>query len=235
MPADLWQRPTSYWIARTSVRSPSPRRGACSSSAGRRPTRPSSRCSGCASCANGCRYQSAHHDRRRVNGSQKQQLETIAREAMRANGFEPDFPPAAEAQARAGAQPPPSPAIRDLRDLPWSSIDNDDSRDLDQIEVCLADGGRTRVLVGIADVDVVVAKSTPLDDHARKNTTSVYTPAIIFPMLPPELSTDRTSLNEAADRHAIVIDMTVSPDGSVSGSDVYRAIVRNQAQLTYSA
>src|SRR5262249_51460724 len=159
----------------------------------------------------------------------------IAREAMRANGFEPDFPPAAEAQARAGAQPPPSPAIRDLRDLPWSSIDNDDSRDLDQIEVCVADGGRTRVLVGIADVDVVVAKSTPLDDHARKNTTSVYTPAIIFPMLPPELSTDRTSLNEAADRHAIVIDMTVSPDGSVSGSDVYRATGRTQAQLAYAA
>jgi exoribonuclease II len=170
-----------------------------------------------------------------MNGSQKHQLETIARRAMRAHGFEPDFPPAADAQARSGAQPPPAPAIRDLRDLPWTSIDNDDSRDLDQIEVTLTDGGRTRVLVGIADVDVVVTKGTPLDDHARTNTTSVYTPAIVFPMLPPVLSTDRTSLNEGEDRLAIVIDMTVSSEGSVTGSDVYRAVVRNQAQLTYSA
>ena len=154
---------------------------------------------------------------------------------MRANGFEPDFSPAAQSQANAGAQPPPSPSIRDLRDLPWSSIDNDDSRDLDQIEVCLDEGGRTRILVGIADVDLVVSKGTPLDDHARTNTTSVYTPAVIFPMLPTVLSTDRTSLNQGEDRHAIVIDMTVSHDGSVSGSDVYRAIVRNQAQLAYSA
>jgi len=170
-----------------------------------------------------------------MNGSQKQQLETIARNAMRTYGFEPDFPPAAAAQARAGAQPPPSMAIRDLRDLPWSSIDNDDSRDLDQIEVCVTEGGRTRVLVGIADVDVVVTKGSPLDTHARINTTSVYTPAIVFPMLPTELSTDRTSLNQGEDRLAIVMDMTVSDEGLVTDADVYRASVRNQAQLTYSA
>jgi exoribonuclease-2 len=170
-----------------------------------------------------------------VNGSQKRQLETIARQAMRAHGFEPDFPPAAQAQANAGAQPPRPPAIRDLRDLPWSSIDNDDSRDLDQVEVTIDEGGRSRVLVGIADVDVVVSKDTPLDDHARTNTTSVYTPAIVFPMLPPVLSTDRTSLNEGEDRLAIVIDMTVSAGGGVMSADVYRAVVRNQAQLTYSA
>src|SRR6516162_389173 len=133
--------------------------------------------------------------------SDKDQLVQIARNAMRANGFEPDFPPDARAQlARLSAQA--TNGLRDLRSLPWSSIDNDDSRDLDQIEVCLADGNRTRVLVAIADVDGLVTKDTPLDRHARLNTTSVYTPAVIFPMLPPELSTDRTSLNQDVDRAA---------------------------------
>jgi len=169
-----------------------------------------------------------------MNGSQKHQLETIARGAMVANGFEPDFPSGAVAQAAHGPVQTGGAAVRDLRDLAWSSIDNDDSRDLDQIEVCLTDGGRTRVLVGIADVDVVATKGSPVDQHAERNTTSVYTPAVIFPMLPPELSTDRTSLNEAQDRYAIVIDMAVSEDGTVAESDVYRALVRNTAQLTYA-
>ena len=166
--------------------------------------------------------------------SDKDQLVQIARNAMRANGFEPDFPPDARAQlARLNAQA--TNGLRDLRTLPWSSIDNDDSRDLDQIEVCLADGNRTRVLVAIADVDGLVTKDSPLDRHARLNTTSVYTPAVIFPMLPPELSTDRTSLNQDVDRAAIVIDMTVDAAGTVAASDVYRAAVHNRAQLTYSA
>lgn len=168
-----------------------------------------------------------------MNGSQKHQLETIARQAMRAYGFEPDFSAAAEAQATAGAVHDDGATPRDLRDLPWSSIDNDDSRDLDQVEVCVTEGGRTRVLVGIADVDVVVTKASPVDQHARQNTTSVYTPAMIFPMLPPELSTDRTSLNQAQDRHAIIVDMTVSDEGLVSAADLYRAVVRNKAQLAY--
>src|SRR5689334_16016472 len=124
-----------------------------------------------------------------MNGSQKHQLEAIARDAMLEHGFEPDFSPQATAQAHAGAVQGGGAAVRDLRGLLWSSIDNDDSRDLDQIEVLVAEGGRTRVLIGIADVDVVVTKGSPVDVHAQKNTTSVYTPAIIFPMLPPELST----------------------------------------------
>ena len=169
-----------------------------------------------------------------MNGSQKHQLETIARGAMLAQGFEPDFPPAAVAQAEHGPVHPEGAAIRDLRDLAWSSIDNDDSRDLDQIEVCVSDGGRTRVLVGIADVDVIVSSGSPADQHAQHNTTSVYTPAVIFPMLPTELSTDRTSLNEAQDRYAIVIDMAVNDDGTVRDAEVYRAMVRNKAQLTYA-
>jgi exoribonuclease-2 len=168
-----------------------------------------------------------------VNGSQKHQLETIARNAMIANGFEPDFSAAASAQAASGPVQAGGAGVRDLRDLGWSSIDNDDSRDLDQIEVCLTEGGRTRVLVGVADVDVVVTRDSPVDQHARKNTTSVYTPAVIFPMLPPELSTDRTSLNQDQDRHAIVVDMIVGSDGTVASAEVYRALVRNKAQLAY--
>jgi len=168
--------------------------------------------------------------------SDKQQLQQIARDAMRANGLEPDFPPDARAQlARIGGQGSGigDRGIRDLRQLPWSSIDNDDSRDLDQIEVCVDDGPRTRLLIGIADVDSLVTQDSPLDRHAGTNTTSVYTPAIIFPMLPPELSTDKTSLNQDVDRTAIVVELTVE-HGSVIESDVYRALVRNRAQLTYS-
>ena len=170
-----------------------------------------------------------------VNGSQKQQLVTIARSAMKANGFDPDIPAAALAQADA-AKPDATPAsgIRDLRTLPWSSIDNDESRDLDQIEVCVTDNGVTRVLVGIADVDALVPTGSPADDHARANTTSVYTPAVVFPMLPLQFSTDRTSLNENEDRRAIVADMTIGADGRVTASDVYCAVVRNHAQLTYN-
>jgi exoribonuclease-2 len=163
-------------------------------------------------------------------------LERIARDAMVAHGLEPDFPPEARAQL-AHLEPGPTggDAIRDLRALPWSSIDNDDSRDLDQLEVCLEQQGASRVLIAIADVDVLVAKDSPLDRHAALNTTSVYTPAIVFPMLPPELSTDRTSLNQDADRAAVVVDMTIDEAGVIVASDIYRALVRNKAQLTYNA
>jgi exoribonuclease II len=170
-----------------------------------------------------------------MNGSQKHELERIAREAMRAHGLEPDFSAAAREQI-ARMRAPAANSIRDLRSLPWSSIDNDDSRDLDQLEVCAEDAGsRTRLLVAIADVDALVAKDSPLDAHAGTNTTSVYTPAVIFPMLPPELSTDRTSLNEGEDRAAIVIEMVVDATGTLVESDVYPALVRNHAQLTYAA
>lgn len=167
-----------------------------------------------------------------MNGSQKHELEAIAREAMRTYGLEPDFPPDALAQLQRPVPPLPD-GLKDLRSLCWSSIDNDDSRDLDQIEVCITEGANVRVLIGVADVDFQVARGTPLDVHAKANTTSVYTPAVIFPMLPPELSTDRTSLNESQDRCAIVVDMTLDPHGGMTASTVYRALVRNQAQLAY--
>jgi VacB/RNase II family 3'-5' exoribonuclease len=163
------------------------------------------------------------------------ELERIARDAMVTYGLEPDFPPAAHAQLT-HLGPAPADGLRDLRALPWSSIDNDDSRDLDQLEVCIENpGGPPRVLIAIADVDALVPKDSPLDQHAALNTTSVYTPAIIFPMLPPELSTDRTSLNQDADRAAMVVDLTVDRSGTLAASDVYRALVRNKAQLTYNA
>jgi VacB/RNase II family 3'-5' exoribonuclease len=167
------------------------------------------------------------------NGDHRQILQDIARRAMRERGLEPDFPLAARAQlASIGAAP--TGGLRDLRTLPWSSIDNDESRDLDQIEVCVADGGATRLLVAIADVDSLVTKDSPLDGHARTNTTSVYTPAEIFPMLPPELSTDRTSLNDGADRPAIVIEIRLDASGAVEGETIFAGLVRNQGRLTYS-
>lgn len=160
-------------------------------------------------------------------------LNRIARNAMLRYGLQPDWPP--EALAELSHLPSKASAsARDLRSLPWSSIDNDESRDLDQLEVCI-DGTTPRVLIAIADVDALVHRGSALDGHARTNTTSVYTPARVFPMLPPELSTDRTSLNESVDRDALVVDMAVATDGVPGACDVYQARVRNRAKLTYAA
>jgi VacB/RNase II family 3'-5' exoribonuclease len=160
-------------------------------------------------------------------------LDQIARHAMVKYGLQPDWPPEALAElAKLTAKVPL--AARDMRSLPWSSIDNDESRDLDQLEVCI-DATPPRLLIAIADVDALVRRGSALDTHAQTNTTSVYTPARVFPMLPPELSTDRTSLNEREDRLALVIDMAVDEDGTVTNSDVYQARVQNRAKLTYNA
>ena len=155
---------------------------------------------------------------------------------MRERGLEPEFSADSLAQAAALKSPVEnsSELIRDLRDLPWCSIDNDDSRDLDQLSVSeRVTGGRVRLLVAIADVETTVAKDSPIDRHASINTTSVYTPARVFPMLPLRLSTDLTSLNADSDRLAIVVEYIVSPDGSLETEDVYGAKVRNQAHLVY--
>jgi len=162
-------------------------------------------------------------------------LATIARGAMIARGLEPDFPaPALEELSEIQGAAPAGAGVRDLRDRLWASIDNDDSRDLDQLTVSEAlEGGRTRILVAVADVDALVSKDSALDTHASRNTTSVYTPAIIFPMLPARLSTNLTSLNENEDRMAVVADMVFARDGSLVESDVYRAHVHNRAQLAY--
>src|SRR5690349_232976 len=160
-------------------------------------------------------------------------LTRIARNAMLRYGLQPDWSPEALNELSHLA-PAPAASARDLRSLPWSSIDNDESRDLDQLEVCI-EGKTPRVLIAIADVDGLVHRGSALDAHARTNTTSVYTPARVFPMLPPELSTDRTSLNESVDRDALVVDMTVGEDGVPGACDVYQARVRNRAKLTYAA
>lgn len=173
------------------------------------------------------------------NGSGKQRatLRRIARRAMLERGLLPDFSQDALAELSAIRAPAAGDGgVRDLRSFPWASIDNDDSRDLDQLTVAeKLPGGFVRVLVAIADVDALVGKGSAIDGHARTNTTSVYTAAEIFPMLPERLSTDLTSLADREDRLAVVIEMTVAADGSLTASDVYRAAVRNCAKLAYNS
>jgi VacB/RNase II family 3'-5' exoribonuclease len=165
-------------------------------------------------------------------------LKRIAHRVMLERGLFPDFPAQAlsELDKILGPAMPTEQSIRDLRDLLWCSIDNDDSRDLDQLTVAESrQGGAAKVLVAIADVDAVIKKRSALDDHARQNTTSVYTAAGTFPMLPEKLSTDLTSLNHESDRLAIVIEMVLAEDGSLESSDLYRATVRNRAKLAYNS
>jgi exoribonuclease-2 len=166
-------------------------------------------------------------------------LGAMAHQEMLAEGFHPDFPPAVLQQVKALlAQPAAAPVangqVRDLRSLLWSSIDNDTSRDLDQAEVAERVHGGIRVMIAVADVDSDVPLGSPADQHAASETTSVYTGVRTFPMLPEALSTDLTSLNERVDRLAIVVDMLVAADGAVTSQGIYRALVRNQAQLAYN-
>jgi VacB/RNase II family 3'-5' exoribonuclease len=168
-------------------------------------------------------------------------LFAAAHQEMIDEGFRPDFSPEAERQlellknrAAATQTSTGDSGVRDLRSLLWSSIDNDTSRDLDQAEAAERVSAGIRVLIAIADVDSDVPAGSPIDQHAAEQTTSVYTGIRTFPMLPEELSTDLTSLNENADRLAIVVDMVVAVDGSVTSGGIYRALVRNHAQLTYN-
>ena len=165
-------------------------------------------------------------------------LHQIAVEAMRARGLLPAFAPQAlqEAEDARLAAPERNGAIRDLRHLTWFSIDNDDTRDLDQLSVAeLLPAGSTRLLVAVADVDAMVRPGGAVDGHAGANTTSVYTAAGVFPILPEALSNDLTSLHEDQERLAVVVDMQVETDGTVSASasSVYRGLVLNRAKLTY--
>ncbi len=163
-------------------------------------------------------------------------LRKAAHQEMIREGFEPDYP--ADVVREVGAIKTPASGsgagIRDLRALLWSSVDNPESRDLDQVEFVerLPDGG-LKVLVGIADVDALVPAGSATDRHAARNTTSVYCGVVIYPMLPERLSTGLTSLNENEDRQAVVIEFVVEADGTVDSRDVYRAMVRNKAQLDY--
>lgn len=164
-------------------------------------------------------------------------LSQRAHQTMIDNGFEPEFSPEVEAQVKAIESRGPIGAdasVRDMSSFLWSSIDNETSRDLDQIEWAQGlPNGDIRVLVGIADVDASVPKDSPIDKHARQNTVTVYTETRIFPMMPEELSTDLTSLNEGARRLAVVADMTIKENGDVPESTFYRALVHNYAKLAY--
>src|ERR1700722_10918404 len=165
-------------------------------------------------------------------------LQRIAQRAMVEKGLAPDF--SAKALTELAAIHGPATATdkntRDLRSLLWCSIDNDDSRDLDQLTVAEAlSAGAVKILVAIADVDALVKQPSALEDHARQNTTSVYTVARTFSMLPEKLSTDLTSLNFEADRLAMVIEMVITPDGLLQSSEIYQATVRNRAKLAYNS
>ena len=165
-------------------------------------------------------------------------LQNIAHRVMIERGLAPDFTPAALAELAAihVAASKASPSTRDLRSLLWCSIDNDDSRDLDQLSVAEAmPGGVVKLLVAVAEVAALVRQGSALDQHAQNNTTSVYTAGGIFPMLPEKLSTDLTSLGFGADRIAVVIEMVFGSDGSLKSSDVYEALVKNKAKLAYNS
>ena len=172
-------------------------------------------------------------------------LRALAHRAMLDRGLLPDFTAeirrevdaATQIAQKTAAHPDAQDAnVRDLRQLLWSSIDNDDSRDLDQLAVAEPqEDGAVKILVAIADVDALAKKGSAIDEHAQHNTTSVYTAAEVFPMLPEELSTDLTSLGPGVDRLAIVVEMRIDEKGELQGSDVYRAWVHNRAKLAYNS
>ena len=166
------------------------------------------------------------------------ELARFATVAMLERGLRPEFSQAVDQQMAAIAGPGREAGadIQDLTGLLWCSIDNDDSRDLDQLTVCeVLPQGNVKLFVAIADVDTLVGKGTPIDDHARHNTTSVYTSARIFPMLPERLSTDLTSLNPHETRLAMVTEMVFNADASLAGATVYRARVHSKAKLAYDS
>jgi len=171
------------------------------------------------------------------NAQSRPILQRIAHRVMRERGMEPDFSPKALTELAAIHGPAVKPArTRDLRTLLWCSIDNDDSLDLDQLSVAEAlPDGRVKLLVAIADVAALVVQGSAIDAHARENTTSVYTAGQIFPMLPEKLSTNLTSLNFGVDRLAVIVEMIFSPEGEMVKSDVYEALVKNQAKLAYNS
>ncbi len=171
-------------------------------------------------------------------------LQSIAHQAMLERGLLPDFSAAVLAEVgriqspvmKKGTPDGSKNRVRDMRELLWASIDNDDSRDLDQLTYAEAmPADKIKILVAIADVDAVVKNDSAIDQHARQNTTSVYTAAEIFPMLPEEISTDITSLNFNEERFALVIEMVIGTDGSLQESDIYPAWVRNHAKLAYNS
>lgn len=163
-------------------------------------------------------------------------LAQLAKHVMLQRGLQPDFSPYESQQLQSIETPATKPSDSpDFRSLLWCSIDNDDSRDLDQLTFAEKTSDGFFIWIAVADVDALVHKDTPIDNHAQINTTSVYTPARIFPMLPLKLSTNLTSLNENEDRMAIVIKVLVDTQGNIKSSSIFSALVHNYAKLTYNA
>jgi VacB/RNase II family 3'-5' exoribonuclease len=165
-------------------------------------------------------------------------LQRVAHRALRERGLLDAFdgPALEQLDGIRGPSQESGADIRDLRGLPWCSIDNDESKDLDQLSAALDVGdGSVRIFVAIADVDSLVDKGTPIDGHAAQNTASVYVAGQVYPMLPEKLSTDLTSLGQGVDRISIVVEYVVRAEGSLAESEVSRALVRNHAKLTYNA
>ena len=183
-----------------------------------------------------------NHQNKSINGNDSNgkiiSLADIAHQAMIERGFKPDFPSNVLQEVAAipvPAAPHSKPDLRDMRGLLWISIDNDDSRDLDQLTFAeVTDTGINKIYVAVADVDALVHNRSFIDQYARFNTTSVYTPTKVFPMLPERLSTDLTSLIENADRFAIVVEMEITKEGEFKLLDIYPAWVINKAKLTYN-
>jgi exoribonuclease-2 len=163
-------------------------------------------------------------------------LRAVARQVMIDDGFDPDFAPAVAGELQqVGKHGDAGPAPVDMRDRLWSSIDNDDTRDLDQIEYAdAAENGDFRLYIGIADVDAEVPKGSAIDAHASAQTTTVYTGAAIFPMIPTELSAGATSLFSGVDRKCVMVEMLIGSNGELRSAKIYRALVKNRAQLAYS-
>lgn len=174
---------------------------------------------------------------KRASRAKQIDLVGIAEDTMQDEGFITRFDDKVRREVEALPTHIPEPlkqGIRDLRELAWSSIDNETSRDLDQVEYAEAlPGGDTRLMIGVADVDAYVPRGSAIDKHAGANGTSVYTGVKVFPMLPEELSTDLTSLNPGEDRLAIITEMVVAHDGVVKSAEIYRALVNNHKRLTY--
>jgi VacB/RNase II family 3'-5' exoribonuclease len=162
-------------------------------------------------------------------------LQAAARQEMIDHGFDPDYSKGTEQQIEAIRTHPVHNGAQDLRGLLWSSIDNDTSRDLDQCEVAERVPGGVKVKVAVADVSAAVEKGSPIDCHACQQTTTVYTGVKNFSMLPEELSTDLTSLNENEDRYAMVVEFVATPEGDVIQPAIYPALIRNHAQLAYNS
>ncbi|MCX6112653.1 MAG: RNB domain-containing ribonuclease [Proteobacteria bacterium] len=177
-------------------------------------------------------------NQKKGTGNQRSFLKDIARQAMREHGLLPDFSPEVlkELSSIDGSLDITDKPERDLRQLLWCSIDNDDSLDLDQLTVAeKTPDGIIKIYVAVADVESLVKKGSAIDDHARQNTTSIYTDGEIFPMLPQQLSNDLTSLNYEKDRSVMIAEMTIDADGRVKSSDIYRALVCNHAKLAYNS